>query len=256
MLYTTHQKLVVQLALLVSSMLIMVSAFAEHPFEKAYLKNFQEGSMALKVKTAKKIYNYSGITNEEIFDLMEQEALTLARKDKPSGEETEAASWFTKTLAASGNDRYRESLQLLAKNAQKNKVKKYAKNALNELDKFKRWNAVINDSTYEMEGINHNLAKRMRFIASDQADMGNYAIEQARKFADYDLNFLILIEEKLHEAIPKKDIDKDKVKYYRNVMDYLMAHPDFGKYTSLVNQVAEQAKNKQLQKAARKALNT
>jgi hypothetical protein len=246
--------LIVGVTTAVVSNVVVSNAHANKAFVDSYYENLQGGSLALQIKTCKKIYDYSGITDKRIFDLLESKLLTLAGQDKFSREEAEAASWYAKTLASSGDTRYKQSLETVSETVKNRKIRKTALKSIAEINKFKRWNAVINQNEFEMDGRSSTLALWMRMIASDQPDMGIYALEKANTFADYDINFSIMLEEKLLAAIPLKNLNEEKIDFYSKAMEYLMSHPEFGKYTSLVNDVAEQGKNKKLVKAAHRAL--
>jgi len=239
---------------MISVIVTITSAHANKAFVDTYHENIQNGSLTLQVETCKKIYDYSGITDKRIFDSLESKLLAIAGQDKISKEEAEAASWFAKTLASSGDMRYKQSLETVSEIVKNRKIRKNALKAIPEIEKFQRWNAVINQNEFELDGRPSSLALWMRMLASDHADMGLYALEKASTFADYDPNFSIMLEEKLHSAIPLQNLDEDQLAFYSKAMEYLMAHPEFGKYTSLVNEVAEQGKNKKLIKAARRAL--
>lgn len=239
---------------IISIVVSMTSAHANKAFVDTYYENIQNGSLTLQVETCKKIYDYSGITDKRIFDSLESKLLTIASQDKISREEAEAAAWFAKALASSGDVRYKQSLETVSEIVKNRKIRKASLNAIPEIEKFQRWNAVINQNEFELAGRSSSLALWMRMLASDQADMGLYALEKASTFADYDINFSIMLEEKLHSAIPLQNLNEDKLTFYSKAMEYLMSHPEFGKYTSLVNEVAEQGRNKKLVKAARRAL--
>lgn len=230
------------------------SAHANKAFVDSYYENLQDGSLALQVQTCKKIYDYSGITDKRIFDLLENKLLAIAGQDKIPREQAEAAAWFAKAIASSGDASYKQSLDTVSEVVKNRKIRKAALQAASEIEKFQRWNKVINQDEFEMDGRPSSLALWMRMLAGDQADMGLYALEKASTFADYDLNFSIMLEEKLHSAIPMQNLSEEKLAFYSKAMEYLMSHPEFGKYTSLVNEVAEQGKNKKLVKAARRAL--
>lgn len=231
------------------------TALANKAFVDSYYENFREGSLSLQTKTCEKIRDYSGITDERIFDLIEMKLMTISGQEKISGEEKDAAVCFARALASSGNLKYRQSLTTVSDHANSRSIRKAAEEELPKIEKYQRWNKVINDSEYEMQGRSNHLALWMRLVASDEPDMGLYALEKARTFNNYDVNFLVLLEEKLHAAIELKAISEEKLDFYREAMNYLMSHPDFGKYTSLVNEVAENAKNDKLAKLARRALN-
>lgn len=230
------------------------AAHANKAFAEAYYENFRDGSLTLQTKTCEKISDYSGITDERIFDLIEDKLVKISAQEKISGEEKKAAVCFARALATSGNTKYRQSLVSIGKNSSHRAVRKAAEEAEPQIEKFQRWNRVINSNDHEMQGRSDHLALWMRLIDSNQADMGIYALEQAETFNNHDINMLVLLEEKLQDAVSQSSFSDEQLDFYAKTMNFLMAHPEFGKYTSLINEVAEKAKNKKLAKLARRAL--
>ncbi len=239
-------------------LMLAVSAQASlgnNPYADAYLENLKNGSLSLQIKTCEKIHDFSGIRNPAIFDQLKLNLLELAAKEKPNREEQKALIACMPALASSGINTYESVFKQIAETTKKRKLRKNAELALVELDKFQRWNPVIYSNDYEQAGRSKNNALWMRMVASSEWDIAQYAIEQAKTFNEYNLDFIILVEEQLQAAVPASEIEEARLEFLSLSLEYLMAHPEFGKYTSLVNDIAENSKNKKFKKAARKALN-
>ena len=91
-------------------------------------------SNSLKQKTdAGKLIVRDGIKDVEVLDAVEVE---LLKGYVPSGSDrnaVDAMSWLCKALGASGNKKYKETLQTVAKKAPHGKLQKYAKQSLDML---------------------------------------------------------------------------------------------------------------------------
>ena len=243
--------------LVLSVLLVMgsVGALAQADKAERYLENIRSGSVSLRMETCKKIHNYSGITDRRIFDLLEEKVLFSAKKEKPNRQEKNEAVWMIRALASSGSDRYLPTLKVIANNKSvKRKIRKAAEEALTELPRFARWNPVINSDDHEMSGRKNSLALWMRMVDSGDAEMALRAVEKAQEFAVYDVNFMVLLEDKIRANYLQKSDDEYQLEFQGAAMQYFMSHPEYGKYTALVNEVAEKSPNKAVRKAARKAL--
>jgi len=86
---------------------------------------------------------WAGFTSPVIFDLLANK-LSEA-KDSKDKQIIEAASWYAKTLAFSGNEKYRSLMTDVSQNAKSAKLRKYTKKSLPRLDKYVAWNKVISN---------------------------------------------------------------------------------------------------------------
>lgn len=84
---------------------------------------------------------WAGYSTPELFDVI-AESLAQVQTSKRKAD-TEKAAWLAKTLALSGNEKYRSVLENTASNAKSKKVRKHAKLALERIDDYARWNPII-----------------------------------------------------------------------------------------------------------------
>ncbi len=100
-----------------------------------------KGSDLEQQRQALKTLEWSGISSEKVYDVVAENLLRL--KDTKDKQERKTASWYAKALGFSGMEKYRSTLSNVAENAKAKKVDKYAAGALNSLEKYRQWNAVI-----------------------------------------------------------------------------------------------------------------
>lgn len=84
---------------------------------------------------------WSGITSPKVYDVIAEKLIAFKGADNKV--DVQQASWFAKALGYSGNDKYRATLDEAAANAKSKKVRKYATQALDNLEQYKAWNPVI-----------------------------------------------------------------------------------------------------------------
>ncbi len=86
----------------------------------------------MKTNAAKKIIR-GGITDPAIMDIVESELLEGFAKMGNNRQHIDAMSWLCKALGASGNSKYKETLQKVVKESGSRKLKGYANKALSAL---------------------------------------------------------------------------------------------------------------------------
>lgn len=106
-----------------------------------YVEIFSGGSFHAHKKAMDKMV-WAGISSPRVFDPIANQLESL--KNSTEGEKIQAASWYAKWLALSGNKKYRPLLESIAggEGAHK-KLRKHANTALERLDKYAGWNPVI-----------------------------------------------------------------------------------------------------------------
>lgn len=233
---------------------LMTHGVMASDFVDAYIDNVREGSTLLRTQTYKKIYDYSGITDIRLFDEINSRVLNSYKKEKPSRDELEELGWALKALAASGNIKYRNTLKKVAADAPKGRTKKHARDALESLPNYARWNPVITSEKFEQVGRKPSVALWMRFIDSDHNDLALTGVNKASEFKVYEPALTELVEAELRDRLRVKTKDKVDLELQGRMIRYLAEHPEFGKYTSLFSIIAEESPNKKVRKWALKSL--
>lgn len=100
--------------------------------ESRYIKMLRSNNLRSKADAGKLIVR-EGVKDTAVLDVVEQELLKgyLASGDDRAAVET--MSWLCKALGASGNGKYRGTLQTVAQKAPHGKLQKYAKQSLGQL---------------------------------------------------------------------------------------------------------------------------
>lgn len=110
----------------------------------AHYQKIFGGSNFQKQRRALESLSWSGVSSPKVYDLIESKLKTLKNADSKA--KVQEASWFSKALAYSGSDKYKNTLTDLASEAKSKKVRKYAEQSLTNLEQYKSWNSIISSN--------------------------------------------------------------------------------------------------------------
>ncbi|MDY0268421.1 FlgO family outer membrane protein [Trichloromonas sp.] len=100
--------------------------------ESRYIKMLRSGNLRSKTDAGKLIVR-EGVKDTAVLDVVEQELLKGYLASGNDRAAVEAMSWLCKALGASGNGKYRGTLQAVAQKAPHRKLQKYAQQSLGQL---------------------------------------------------------------------------------------------------------------------------
>ncbi|WNO11138.1 hypothetical protein [Teredinibacter sp. KSP-S5-2] len=220
-----------------------------------YIDIVKNGSWAEKVVVYKKLYEFSGVTDERLFDEIQKQvekSIGVALVTKPEQEEFH---WGIKSLASSGNPKYLTVLNRIASTTNSNKTKRHAVLASRRLPEFSQWNPVINSKEYESPNRTKDEALWMRYIHNGDFEMATMAVSQAYKNLKFDdREFVNVVKTKLTDMYLHKTNEKYAVQFQSWVCKYLMLDIEAEKHRPLVVSVANKSPNPAVQRWAKKVL--
>ncbi|MGL4896263.1 MAG: hypothetical protein ACRC47_15690, partial [Shewanella sp.] len=133
---------------LVASILLGISLLASPVWAQDYtVETYQEifkGDNQFKQKQAIEALTLAGLSDPAIYDVLEAKLIASL----PQATEKNAidySAWLVKGLAYSGNDKYSGTINNIINGDYHKKLKKYATQALENLDQYKKWNAILGD---------------------------------------------------------------------------------------------------------------
>ncbi len=231
-----------------------VYAFAEHNVSQ-YIETIKNGSGLEKVKVYKTLYNYSGVTDEALFDLIAAQVKKSSWRQPETKPEQEEYHWGIKSLASSGNTKYHQLISNIARATNSRKTKRHAVNTLKRLSKFALFNPVINQTEYNSPERTQREAIRMRFIHNGNHELARFAVtDAARKLSFNDREFIEAVKKKLTEMYTQPYSNGDAIQFQSWACKYLLLAPDSYKHRSLVRKVSVASPNKAVKKWAKKSL--
>ncbi len=100
--------------------------------ESRYIKMLRSGNLRSKTDAGKLIVK-EGVKDTAVLDVVEQELLKGYQASGDDRGAVDAMAWLCKALGASGNGKYRGTLQTVAQKAPHRKLQKYAEQSLGQL---------------------------------------------------------------------------------------------------------------------------
>ncbi|MCT7941285.1 hypothetical protein [Shewanella holmiensis] len=242
----------IALSLLISSCLLAPFAFANDYTLEDYQQIFQ-GDNQFKQQSAVESLVLSGLNDPSLFDIVEAKlnaSLPLATQKHP----IEYSSWLAKGLGYSGNEKYRASLQAIVNGDYHKKLRKYAQEGLDNLDKFAIWNPILNDKSQYDAKQPQQLNVLANALASSDLELKRMAAKHIADKRVYD-EFLL---EKLANQLTSLDLlkhDKLSIDTYAWIAKALASSAN-EKFKPVIVNIAETAPEKKLRKYATKYIKT
>ena len=131
-----------------------------------YINGLASPSIFKRITTAKEITN-SAITDERLYDKVEQRLLESAQVEYPTSEQSDEISWLCKALAASGNEKYRPTIQKIADDPANAKIGYYCRQSLDLIADYRSRNAEINRSDTAFSGLSAEENRIVNMLRSD-----------------------------------------------------------------------------------------
>ena len=120
---------------------IFAQAAQPSPLTQRYIDVFSGNASEQAQRNALNQLQWSGLSDPRLFDLLEQKLLELYPGAR--GNDADLASWYAKSLGTSGLDKYRTTLQGIIDSNANSKIRKYAREGLDNLDRYANWNPII-----------------------------------------------------------------------------------------------------------------
>ncbi|MCH1931080.1 hypothetical protein L9G16_12895 [Shewanella sp. A25] len=233
-----------------AGMLLGLSLLSSPTWAQEYtVETYQEifkGDNQFKQKQAIEALTLAGLSDPAIFDTLEAkllESLPLATEKNA----IDYSAWLVKGLGYSGNEKYADTINSIVRNDYHKKLKKYAAQALNNLEQYKKWNVILADkSQYVADQSPKNNAYANAF-KSDELELMRLAAKRMMDDSHYDAFLLEQISVELKSLRLMSD-DKLAIDTYANMAKALAASGET-QYRQAIETVAQHP-NKKLKKYA------
>ena len=196
---------------------------------------------------------WSGLSDPALFDLLEDKLLKNYATAK-SKQDLDLISWYAKSLGTSGLDVYRDTFRKIIQSKSHKKIRKYAQEGLDNLQKYKRWNPILTDPSLWNEDSTDFSNRLANMIRSDVWQLRSIAAKRILADNVYDDETLMQI---LEQAI-KKDYGIDYTSKTQILTLAFMCRALAGsgkpEYKATLLEVEQNAGNKKVRKYARKYL--
>ncbi len=111
-----------------------------------FIKIYEDRSTSVPKRIIDKL-EFSGISDAKLYDIIEKRLL-----DEYQSGNAEDVSWLAKTLAYSGQEKYKKTLTQVLDTVRNPKVQKHVRKALERLPLYRVWNVDIKKDTEELSG--------------------------------------------------------------------------------------------------------
>ena len=234
--------------------LVFVCLSAQAEIAKSeYIEIFTNGS-SVQQREAAKGFRYLGLSDPEIFDLVEQRLLERYATAE-SNNAVETVAWLTKGLGYSGLAKYRSTIELVAsENSPTGKARKHASNALSELDVYAVWNPVISDTSNWNAEESDDLNRYVNMLRSDILELkriGAKRVYHERITSEYVLAVLQAQSDENYKTVSKDKVFIDTLAW----MCKGLAATALPEYRPTIVEVSQNAGAKKVRKYALKYLN-
>lgn len=217
-----------------------------------YQEIFAKGNRTEQIKAAGSL-EWAGLSDPVLFDLVKAKLDQVGPTAKSKGE-IDYASWLLKALAFSGNEQYRAVLEEYSEKPFHKKLRKYAKQGQVALTQHSHWNPVISNPEHFDAAQSLKVNRLANMLRSDQMELKRIAAKRIHFEHLYDPYLLALLAERLQQEVPEMAGDKLTIDTYAWMAKALAgsAEPE---YRPLIENLAETAPERKLQRYAKKYLN-
>lgn len=209
-----------------------------------YIVDFKSGSPLEKQLICEKLM-WSGLSDSSLFDLLEQDLVSRAKT--ANGEEINNIAWLMKAIGASGQSKYLDTLESFASHPN-DKIAKYAKESINFIPQYAKWNPIISDSSQANTEGSEIINRYANMIRSDILELNILAAKRIYAEKIHNEYLYGLLSEKIivgHKSVHKNE--KTKIAAYAWMMRASVITN-----AATAQKVLETATNKKLKKYAKK----
>lgn len=209
-----------------------------------------KGNPDRQIQTCKDL-QFAGLSSTSIYDLAEKKLLRKYQ-DKPADRhDADHTAWLVKCLQASGNSKYKKTLQKVESSGYK-KYRKRATQALEMLPKYTKWNPIISSGMGKLSGKEGKKHRYINMIKSSDIELKAMGAKRVHYEHLYDSAVLSTLNSEIKKGY-KKANSKESADTY-SWMVKALAGSRKTMYRSTVAEVADNGPDRKLQKNARKYL--
>jgi len=121
------------------------NSYANEKQVQKYVKIFEGESWNQQLKACNE-FQWLGMSDTRVFDLIEQKV-----KDRYTSSNRRVinnVAWYMKALGFSGNEKYVDTLKMVAAKTPSKKLRKYAREGIMYQELYVKWNPIIRDTSH------------------------------------------------------------------------------------------------------------
>lgn len=206
-----------------------------------------------KHKEAAQLLEWAGLSDPRVFDLVEKELMELQASTGKKGNDYDLIAWLLKALSFSGQSQYYDTVSKLAKESNSDKVRKYARQSLEQFSKYEKWNPIINSTENYNKDVSPEFNRFANMLRSSDFELKRLAakrIHYDHLYNDYLLKELAASVESGISHNFQNGLEVDSMAW----MCKALAGSRSQEYKPLIEKVAKTAKNSKVKSYAKKYL--
>lgn len=217
-----------------------------------YLQILDSGSTAAQIQMLDRM-QWAGMSGPEFFDEVEKRLIAEYRNEDATMDQMKVMAYMTRSLGYSGNQKYLETLSLLASDAYSASVKRHAKKAKENLPEFAHWNEAVARSSLVAANKPVEIETYMKMLSVDDIYVQRLAARAIFHEHQTDSDLLEMAAVRLKAVYLQDDLDAQAQDTAAWLCKALGESVD-GTYNPLLMEVAENTPHRKIEKYARQSL--
>ncbi len=218
----------------------------------AYRKKIQSSEILTRIDAAKEITD-SGLTDPELFDIINDILLKIYNSKTADKDHIEEITWLCKALASSGNSKYKKTLQEIYNNSNNTKVQDTALQNFNLVDYYALRNKEIAEKKYFDPDMPPEIIRAINMITSENISIKRDGARRIYRSKNVEEKVYDIVNEQLLQLYDKDPEDTNLIEttvWFCKVL----ASSGLPKYKPTLAEIADKTLNKELQKQAEQSI--
>lgn len=221
----------------------------------SFITTLSSENIVTRLDAAKQITR-SGLSDEKLFDFVEQQLLAGYKNDNGSVHRDEM-SWYCKVLASSGQEKYRSTLSTVAANASSGKVRKYAKQSLTLIAEYNAANAIINSQENKELELSPEATRVYNMLQSGNIKLQKDAAKMLTRGEVSDAVLYETVQEKLKTGYQEYSNRINTNKEFEDILSWYckaLGASGSSNYRGILEEIVEGSSSIKLKKYAKESL--
>ncbi|MEN8134538.1 MAG: hypothetical protein ABFS18_03245 [Thermodesulfobacteriota bacterium] len=218
-----------------------------------YIGKLHSNNIIVRITAAKLISN-SAIASSSLYDAVEKNLLKYLHATNLSKMHIDEASWLCKALASSGDYRYQSTLQKVIDSIDNNKIKRYAKQSLENLDEYSERNKIVNSTALYDEALSPEENRIANMIRADNVNIKRDGAKIVFRSSKSSPEIFNIIEVELLANYAKNSLEHDHVDTISWLCKALASSGD-PQYRATLRKISRTSSNWKIQNFAKESLN-
>ena len=209
-----------------------------------YLAVLASGDQKATIEMLKRL-KWTAITDPRLYDEIEKSPATNYLIKKPDKIILGDVAHKIRALGFSGNPKYGATLTTIMNDAPNKKFRNHAKKALVDLDRFERWNRLINEAEVQVEGKSVEVTTYLKMLEVEDTLVQRFAAKAIVDSWQQDTDLLDAVADKLNAMYTQPGLDKHE---QDTAAWFIKALGQSGGYRDFLTEVNQTTPHKKLKK--------